>query len=48
MAFFKLKKRCPYCGTALDDKGNCPNTGCINHKTESTEGENASNTAKEG
>lgn len=48
MAFFKLKKRCPYCGTALDDKGNCPNTGCINLKTESTEGENVSNTAKEG
>ncbi|WP_417208229.1 hypothetical protein [Acidaminococcus fermentans] len=35
MAFFKLKKRCPYCGTALD-KGNCPNTGCINHQDETT------------
>lgn len=46
MAFFRLKKRCPYCGTALDDKGNCPNTSCINHKTESTEGEAASK--KEG
>lgn len=36
MAFFKLKKRCPYCGTALDDKGNCPNTECINHQDETT------------
>lgn len=52
MAFFTLKKRCQYCGSVLDNKGNCPNTGCINHKTEitteSTEGENASNTSKEG
>lgn len=24
MAFFELKKRCPYCGTALDENGNCP------------------------
>ncbi len=35
MAFFKLKKRCPYCGTALDENGNCPNKDCINHKSES-------------
>lgn len=35
MAFFKLKKRCVYCGTELDDKGNCPNTSCINHQSES-------------
>ncbi|WP_432643355.1 hypothetical protein [Acidaminococcus sp.] len=35
MAFFKLKKRCTYCGTALDDKGDCPNTTCINHQSES-------------
>lgn len=45
MAFFKLKKRCSYCGTALDDKGNCPNKDCINH-TENTEQEDASK--KEG
>lgn len=30
--FFKLKKRCPYCGSALDKNGNCPNEKCINHK----------------
>lgn len=36
MAFFRLKKRCPYCGTVLDDKGNCPRTGCINHQDETT------------
>jgi len=45
MAFFKLKKRCLYCGTALDDKGNCPNKDCINH-TENAEQEDASK--KEG
>lgn len=39
MAFFKLKKRCPYCGTALDENGNCPNTGCINYQTKSKEEE---------
>lgn len=32
MAFFKLKKRCAYCGSVLDAQGNCPNTACINHQ----------------
>ena len=39
MAFFKLKKRCTYCGTALDDKGNCSNDTCINHQSESAAAE---------
>lgn len=34
MAFFKLKKRCQYCGSALTQTGNCPNVDCIAHKDE--------------
>ena len=45
MAFFKLKKRCTYCGSVLDEKGNCPKKECINYKGASAEEESS---AKEG
>jgi hypothetical protein len=46
MSFFTLKKRCPFCGSELQNN-NCPNEECINHKSEnpenSKEKENAGN-----
>ena len=32
--FFTLKKRCAFCGSALNKDGHCPNADCINHEEE--------------
>ena len=37
MAFFKLKKRCQYCGAVLDKEGTCSNPDCIAFKVEKNE-----------